>query len=198
MGGLLAGATGAYLDIFFAHELKRFFSRTKLVTVISLACVAFMLHIAYTAPTSKFFDRIPYLAREIWWALHRDIFSLATIFLILGAIHTPNLFGGWLRGFLSWKGFYPIAQLSYSVYMVHEMIFWWLFPRLAPHFARRLGAYGTMAVDSLIGGVVVFALAVTLYVLIERPCMRMRSHPAIVRFIDFLGKDTPKASTNAA
>ncbi len=192
-GGLLAGATGAYLNIFFAPQLKRFFTRTKLVTGIAVVCLCAIVHIAYTGMASVFFDHIPYLARELWWAFHRDIFSLATIFLILGAMHTPNLFGGWLRRFLSWKGFYPIAQISYSTYMVHEMIFWWLFPKLAPTFAPRLGTYGTMAVDSAIGVVLVFTLACTLYVLIERPCMRMRTHPAALKLIELarLRKNRP-------
>lgn len=185
-GGLLAGATGAYLNIFFAPQLKRFFSRTKLVTAISVVCLAVIAHIAYTGVGSVFFDRIPYLARELWWACHRDAFSLATIFLILGAIHTPNLFGGWLRRFLSWKASYPIAQISYSTYMVHEMIFLWLFPKLAPVFAPRFGPDPTIAIDSAIGLILVFTLACTLYVLIERPCMRMRSHPATLQLIELV------------
>ncbi|HEX6496470.1 MAG TPA: hypothetical protein VF018_13355 [Acidobacteriaceae bacterium] len=82
---------------------------------------------------------------------------------------------------------YPVAQISYSVYLVHEMIFMWLFPSLAPVFAPRFGAWGAMAAAGAIGLVTVFALSSSLYVLIERPCMRMRSHPAILRLIDFFG-----------
>lgn len=111
--------------------------------------------------------------------------TLSAMFLILAAMHTPKLFGGLFRRFLSWKGFYPIAQLSYSIYLVHEMLFQWLFPRIAPLFVARLGAYGTMAVDSTIGFAITLAIASSLYVLIERPCMRMRSHPAVLSLIDF-------------
>lgn len=184
-GGLLAGATGAYLNTFFAAQLKSFFAHTARVTVIALVCVAIMVHIAYTPMGSVFFDRIPYLARELWWTCVHDAFSLSAIFLILAAMHTPRLFGGLLARFLSWKGFYPIAQISYSVYLVHEMIFMWLFPRLAPAFAPRLGAWSAMAAAGAIGLAMVFGLASLLYVLIERPCMRMRSHPAVLRLIEF-------------
>lgn len=186
-GGLLAGATGAYLNTFFAAQLKSFFAHTARVTVIAIVCLAVMMHIAYTSMGSVFFDRIPYLARELWWTWVHDAFSLSATFLILGALYTPRLFGGLLARFLSWKGFYPIAQISYSVYLVHEMIFMWLFPRLAPVFAPRFGDWGAMAAAGAIGLVMVFALATSLYVLIERPCMRMRSHPIILRLIDFLG-----------
>jgi peptidoglycan/LPS O-acetylase OafA/YrhL len=108
------------------------------------------------------------------------------MFLILGAIHTPRLFGGLPSRFLSWKGFYPIAQLSYSIYLVHEMIFLRLFPRLAPLLAPRLGAWGAMTAAAALGLAVVFGLAAILYVLIERPSMRLRSHPAVTALIDFL------------
>lgn len=184
-GGLLAGATGAYLNVFFAPQLKSFFAHTVRVTFISIVCLAVMVHIAYTSMGSVFFERIPYLARELWWTCVHDAFSLSAIFLILGAMHTPRLFGGMLARFLSWKGFYPIAQVSYSVYLVHEMIFMWLFPRLAPVFAPRFGPSGAMAAAGAVGLVMVFGLASSLYVVIERPCMRMRSHPAIMRLIDF-------------
>jgi peptidoglycan/LPS O-acetylase OafA/YrhL len=185
-GGLLAGVGGAYLNTCFAPQLKRFFAHTARVTLISIACLALMVHIAYTAMGSSFFDRIPYLARELWWTCVHDAFSLSAIFLILAAMHTPRLFGGILARFLSWKGFYPIAQISYSVYLVHEMIFMWLFPRLAPHLAPRFGPLRAMAASGAIGLIIVFGLATSLYLLIERPCMRLRSHPATIRVIDLL------------
>jgi peptidoglycan/LPS O-acetylase OafA/YrhL len=183
-GGLLAGVGGAYLNTCFAPQLKRFFAHIARVTVISIACLALMVHIAYTGMGSSFFDRIPYLARELWWTCVHDAFSLSAIFLILASMHTPRLFAGVLARFLSWKGFYPIAQISYSVYLVHEMIFMWLFPRLAPHFARHLSPFRAMAASGIIGLVIVFGLATSLYILIERPCMRLRSHPATIRLID--------------
>jgi peptidoglycan/LPS O-acetylase OafA/YrhL len=184
-GGLLAGTAGAYLSCYRMPELKRFFARRGLITAICLGCFAVMAHIALTPNGSQFFDRIPYLAREIWWALHRDVFSLAAIFLILAAIHTPALFGDWFRQLLAWKGFYSVAQLSYSIYLVSEMVFRWLFPRIAPLFAPSLGGFVTMALDSAIGLLMTFLIAASLYVTIERPCMRMRSHPIVLNLIDF-------------
>lgn len=197
-GGLLAGATGAYLSTFHAGKIKRFFSRTRLVTGIAAVCLAVMACIAYTPSTSAMFLHMPHTARELWWAVFRDVFSLATIFLILAAIHTPRLFGGWLRRFLSWKGFYPIAQVSYSLYMIHEMIFTWLFPKLAPILKPRIGIPGTIAVDAATGIVIALVLAGTLYTLVERPCMRMRSHPLILRMIERLRGIKPEPAGQEA
>ncbi len=183
-GGLLAGVSGAYLTVYRAPQLKRFFARTGLVTLLSLVCIGVSAHIAFTGMESSFFDAIPYLARELWWAFHRDVLSASVMFLILAAIHTPRLFGGWLRRILSWKVFYPVAQLSYSFYLVHEMLFQWLFPRLAPVFVPRVGPYGALALDAVSGLVLASVLAAILYVTIERPCMRLRTHPAVLRLID--------------
>ncbi|MGA7297712.1 MAG: acyltransferase [Rhodanobacteraceae bacterium] len=185
-GGLLAGATGAFLSTFHAERIKRFFSHTWRVTGIALLCLAVMAHVACTPFTSAMFSHMPPLARELWLTLYRDVFSLATIFLILAAIHTPRLFGGGLRRFLSWKGFYPVAQVSYSLYMIHEMIFNWLFPSLMPILQPRIGIPATIAVNAVIGVLISFALACLLYTFIERPCMRMRSHPPVLRMTERL------------
>jgi peptidoglycan/LPS O-acetylase OafA/YrhL len=190
-GGLMAGVAGAYLSVFRGPQLTRFFAHSKIVTMLCVACIGVIAHIAFTGMESTFFDQIPYLARELWWAFHRDVLSIAVMFLILAAIHTPQLFGGWLRRFLSWKVFYPVAQLSYSFYLVHEMLFEWLFPRLAPLFVARIGAYGAMAVDAVIGLTIASALAAILYVTIERPSMRMRSHPFVLRLIEPLRRAKP-------
>ncbi len=68
-GGLLAGATGAYLSTFHAGKIKRFFSRTRLVTGIAAVCLAVMACIAYTPSTSAMFLHMPHTARELWWAV---------------------------------------------------------------------------------------------------------------------------------
>jgi peptidoglycan/LPS O-acetylase OafA/YrhL len=122
---------------------------------------------------------VPYLLSLI-------CFSLATMFLILAAMHCPALFGGALRRFLSWKGFYPIAQLSYSTYLVHEMFFVWLFPKTSPLLIPHFGNYGSMAVNAVLGVIPALMIAASLYVWVERPCMRLRSHPSVLKLTDSL------------
>jgi len=178
-GGLLTGVLGAYLTLYYAVPVQRFFTRKRLVTVLSLAALGVMTHIACTAGPSAMFRAMPPWASQLWWALHRDVFSVATMFVILAATYSPELLGGRLRAMLAWKGFYPVAQLSYTIYLVHEMVFLWLFPKLAPVLAGTLGGYGTMIADSLIGVVLIFAITVFLYVTVERPCMELRSLPLI-------------------
>lgn len=199
-GGLLAGVTAAYLTCYRLPQLKRFFDRVGWVTVLSLVCMAVIVHIVMTPMGAPLFDRIPQLARESWWALHHDALSIATAFLILAAIHTPSLFGGTLRGFLSWRGFYPLAQLSYSCYLVHEMVIIWLYPKLAPMLYSLLGPGWTMAVDAAAALLITFAITAVLYVTIERPSMRLRSHPVVTSVIEFFSRSRrsrPKLAAEA-
>ena len=185
-GGLLAGVTGAFLSCYHEPQVKRFFARTKLVTALCVGCFLVLGHVSVTGTGSTFFDGLPLIARELWGALYRDAYSLATMFLILAAMHCRALFGGALRRFLSWKGFYPIAQLSYSTYLVHELLFSWLFPKSSPLLIPHFGNYGSMAVNAVLGIIPALMLATSLYVWIERPCMRLRSHTSVLKLIDFI------------
>lgn len=185
-GGLLAGVIGAYLSCYHAPRLRAFFSRTRLTTALALASLAIFAHLAYTDIGSSLFDRMPVLARELWFAVYHDAFSWAILFLILTAIYAQSLLGQTLRRILSWSGFYPIAQLSYSIYLTHEMIFLWLFPKIAPWLGAHIGARRAMAIDCVIGLAMVFALSTTLHLLIEKPCMRLRSHPKVLKMIRIL------------
>ena len=189
-GGLLAGVTGAFLSCYHEPQVKCFFARTGLITTICVGCFLVVGHISVTDSGSTFFDHLPFLARELWGALFRDAFSLATMFLIPAAMHCPALFGGSLRCLLSWKGFYPIAQLSYSTYLVHEMFFMWLFPKSSPLLSPHFGNYGSIAVNAVIGGIPALMMAVSLYVWIERPCMRLRSHPSVLKLINSFKRQT--------
>jgi peptidoglycan/LPS O-acetylase OafA/YrhL len=193
-GGLLAGVTGAFLNCYYQPQLKRFFVRTRLVTALCLGCFLVVGHISVTGTGSTFFDGLPHLARELWGTFFRDAFSLATMFLILAAMHCPTLFGGSLRCLLSWKGFYPIAQLSYSIYLVHEMFFLWLFPKTSPLLIPHFGNPGSMVVNAVLGLVLALVIASALYVWIERPCMRIRSHPSVLNLINFFKR--PKWEAN--
>jgi peptidoglycan/LPS O-acetylase OafA/YrhL len=176
-GGLLTGVFGAYLVCYRKDALQRFFARKRTVTILALLGLG--AHIALTPLASGMFRQMPPWAGQLWMALHRDVLSLATMFLILAAIFAPGVLGGRLRGVLGWKGFYPVAQLSYSTYLVSEMVFVWMFPKTAPVLKGTFGAYGTMALDSLMALVLIVALTTFLYVTVERPGMEMRSLPAI-------------------
>ena len=180
-GALLAGVIGSYLTVYHPDRVKAFFSRSGLVSVLSLLCVAIIIPLSYVAMSSPLFNEIPYIARKLYYSHHRDIFALCVMFLLLAASHSSGLLGGPLRRVLGWRVLYPIAQLSYSLYLLHEMFMLWLFPKTAAWLGPQLGAHPTMAIASGIAIAMSFAGAAVLYVLVEQPSMRARSLPAIKR-----------------
>jgi peptidoglycan/LPS O-acetylase OafA/YrhL len=178
-GALLSGVIGAYLMVFHRERVARFFARTRLVNVLAVASVVIIFPTGYFAMSSPLFTQVPLAARILYYSHHRDIFAIAVMFLVLAAVHSAGFVGQALRGFLSWKVLFPIAQISYSLYLVHEMFMLWLFPKTAVLFGPTLGAYGTMAVAAVIALVMSFAGAAILYLLVEQPSMRARDLPAV-------------------
>jgi peptidoglycan/LPS O-acetylase OafA/YrhL len=144
--------------------------------------VAIIIPTGYFAMSSPLFNDIPEAARKLYYSHHRDVLAIAVMFLVLAAIHSAGFVGQQLRRLLSSKVLFPIAQISYSLYLVHEMFMLWLFPKTAVLFGPTLGAHATMAVAAIIALGMSFAGATLLYLLVEQPSMRARALPAVRRF----------------
>jgi peptidoglycan/LPS O-acetylase OafA/YrhL len=175
---------GAYLMTFHRERVGRFFSRAAAVDVLGALSIAIIVPASYVALSSPLFEAIPEAARKLYYSHHRDLFSVAVMFLILAAIHASGLLGRQIRRVLSWQGLFPVAQISYSLYLVHEMVMLWLFPKTAVLLGPSLGAYGTMAAASGISLVLSFGLATLLYLFVEQPSMRARGLPAVRRLTE--------------
>ena len=180
-GALLAGFIGAYLMVFHRERVARFFARTSLVNVLAIASAAIIIPTAYFAMSSPLFNEIPVAARKIYYSHHRDVFAVAR--------HVPGARGDPLRRVRGpgpaprarVAGAFPVAQISSSLYLVHEMFMLWLFPKTAALFGPALGAHTTMAVAGAIALVMSFAGATMLYLFVERPSMLARDLPAVRR-----------------
>ena len=173
--GLLSGVIGAYLMVYHRESVRAFYTRTALVNVLSVLAVALIIPTAYFALASPHFAAVPRWASELYYSHHRDVFSICLMFLILAAIHASGVVGQFLRAVWSGKALYPVAQLSYSLYLVHEAVMLWLFPKTAALWGPSFGAYPTIAVASLIAVVLSVIFATLLYLFVEQPCMRARS-----------------------
>ena len=149
------------------------------MNVLAVARVAIIIPTGYFAMSSPLFNEIPVAARKLYYSHHRDVFAICVMFLVLAAIHSAGFVGQQLRRALSWKVLFPIAQISYSLYLVHEMFMLWLFPKTAQLLGPSLGAHGTMAVAAVIALAMSFAGATLLYLLVEQPSMRARDLPAV-------------------
>ncbi|HET7216397.1 MAG TPA: acyltransferase [Vicinamibacterales bacterium] len=183
-GALLSGVIGAYLMIYHRDRVARFFARGPMVTFLAAAALIIIVPTAYFAMSSPLFNAIPVAGRKLYYSHHRDVFAVCVMFLILAAIHSAGSIGVALRRLLSWQVLYPIAQVSYSLYLVHEMFMLWLFPKTARLFGPALGAHGTMAFAAAIAIVMSFAGAALLYLFVEQPSMRARALPRVRALTD--------------
>lgn len=105
-----------------------------------------------------------------YMATFRTIFGASIAYVLLFALSTHPVGRVIGRG-LSWRGFWPIAQLSYSAYLLNPVVALGLRGYLGPSiFAGRWSVLSLYAVDSL----ATFAAALVVFVLVERPFMQLR------------------------
>jgi peptidoglycan/LPS O-acetylase OafA/YrhL len=182
--GLLSGVIGAYLMVYHRERVRGFFTRTALVNVLSAVAVLLIIPTAYFALASPLFASIPRRAAELYYSHHRDVFSICLMFLILAAIHSSGLVGRMLRSVWSARVLYPIAQLSYSLYLVHEAVMLWLFPKTAAAWGPSLGNWNALWLAAALSVVLSVVFAALLYLFVEQPCMRARSLPGFKRWTE--------------
>ena len=64
---------------------------------------------------------------------------MSAIVGILVACHGQGRFADGLARLLSARVLYPVAQLSYTAYLVHEVVMIWLYLMLAPALTDEIG-----------------------------------------------------------
>tara|TARA_B100000941_G_scaffold280344_1_gene246687 strand:- start:185 stop:643 length:459 start_codon:yes stop_codon:yes gene_type:complete len=114
-------------------------------------------------------------------SITRDLFSVASIYIVFSALFLKTSISEKINNFLSSKFFYPIAQLSYSAYLMHEMFMLKLYPSYSIKIYELLNENIIMAlvVISLITIILTFLSSIILYVFIERPFMEFRNSDII-------------------
>jgi peptidoglycan/LPS O-acetylase OafA/YrhL len=115
-GGLLVGVIAAYLTMFTnaISFLKQHIYFRSLLWLICLVLLVFYIFI----PTANMEASV--LKTAFLLAGFRNIFSLAIGYLLLHALCLDKK--NWLINFLSQRFWYPIAQLSYSAYLLHPLV----------------------------------------------------------------------------
>ena len=120
--------------------------------------------------------------------MHPIVFGYLSIALLFGALAWVCIQGGprnWIVRFMSWRGFYIIARLSFGMYLLHGIV---LRP-LCEWLMRALPGVDPNIVFGL--GLIVVPIAAMLpaligYVLIEQPFLSMRTR---MRWLDMPGHD---------
>jgi peptidoglycan/LPS O-acetylase OafA/YrhL len=179
--GLLLGVATAYVNVYKSIEIKNIFeTNANLITILSFISLLGIFVISFTPvgewmpmKTSIFYDLNIHVGR--WYEiLTRPLFSLFVAFIIIACIHGSNIVINPVKKFLSLKFFYPIAQVSYSAYLFHEMFIIWVGPRLVKYLTPNYSNTQIFFITILISIVVIFIVAVIMYYIIEQPFQKIR------------------------
>lgn len=166
-GGLLVGVIVAYLLVFTdtvkklnqSHGLRRFL---WVASLLILASYIFVPSAHVTATVTE---------TAVVVALIRNVFSMAIGYLILYSLCETGK--SWLVRLLSSRIWYPVAQLSYSAYLLHLMVIMlfaqYLYPSMNRDLPSLLGLMLLMMVSTLLASAMI-------YLWIEKPILELRNH----------------------
>lgn len=165
---LLSGAFIAYAHAFTdaAERLRHWPRLTRAGAVVALAI--FVATSFVQQPIFRY--GWPAFVSFLYFTLAQVLFAVVTAYLIFVAINAlPG--GRSLARLLSWRGFYPVSQLSYSAYLIHMIIIFvgldlQVFP-LARTEGAVLGYLVLLPIASLVA-------ALPMYMLVEVPLMNLR------------------------
>ena len=126
---------------------------------------------------------------KMYWAsivaYDRNLYSVAILVVIFYSIYNKGPLGVRIKNFLSSKIFYPIAQLSYSTYLVHWMLMFWFFPSSVIFLSQYIESNTIIFyLNGSIGILISFLGSLILYLLVERPCMEFRNSVFFKSFFD--------------
>ncbi|HET8706504.1 MAG TPA: acyltransferase [Pseudomonadales bacterium] len=196
---LVLGLLGAYLNIYHGERLKHFLQRSHfgyLIFIAALLYMGFNLSIHY-------FDIRHHYSHEALTFINvfsYNLFAAAVLIVLLAVIH-PNALSAPVQKILSLRIWFPVAQLSFVMYLFH-MIFVALACQLLANYANVHQAewqgellpikwvLGFSAVALV--GTLVFSLFFSL--IIERPFMNLRH----LAWFKSIGKSTAKQPAHQA
>ncbi len=179
--GLLLGVATAYVNVYKNYEIKKVFeNKSGLVTIFSFISVIGFIIFSFT-PVGEWmpmkdsiFNHLNIHVGRWYEILTRPLFSLFIAFIILACIHGNNFIINPINKFLSSKFFYPIAQVSYSAYLFHEMFIIWVSPRLVKYLTPDYSNTQIFFITVFVSLIVIFIGAVIMYYLIEQPFQKIR------------------------
>jgi len=176
-GSLVIGCLAAYYFHFHLVKLKKIANRKSgvMLTVVGLFLIVFLM--AFPAYATQF-DQYPML-NIIYYISNRTLFSLGIGLLIIALLLQNSWLANAIRWCLSRPFWYPIASLSYSLYLIHLVVMVLVIPAMVNLTVNRPDQYPWSMGEVLLYGFVVssaisFVVAALMYVLIEKPVMNLR------------------------
>jgi peptidoglycan/LPS O-acetylase OafA/YrhL len=179
--GLLLGVATAYLTVYKSDETKAFFEKKSGGIFFSSILVVILLIIISFTPIGEWMPMKKSIFNDLnihvgrWYEiLVRPVFSALIAFIIISCIYGNNVIINGIRNILSAKFFYPIAQVSYSAYLFHEMFIVWAAPKLYAYLTPNYSNSNIFFITTFVSLIVILLASVIMYYVIEQPFQKIR------------------------
>lgn len=181
-GGLLAGVIIAYLHNYHREKVQGFFeSSSKAVSVLACIGLVFIVLISsislgqWSNVENSTFSYFPSYIGNFYEAIHREVFYYSVAFIITACLYSSTKVINGIKSFLSLKFFFPIAQVSYSAYLFHEM-FMYLYFRGAKGWLEQLSMakWSVLVFNGIVSLIAVLFVAALMFIFIEQPFQRLK------------------------
>lgn len=189
-GGLLSGVIAAYISVNYNIRISLFFQKKTLLSnfLIILSLFFFVSISTITlgqwtnVENSIFYSFHPDISKY-YEIIHREIFCYSVAYIIMACIYSKSIVIKPLNNFLSLKLFYPIAQVSYSAYLFHEMFMLWFFPIFVEKYQGILSSTTIIFLNSIISLFAIILFASLMYLFIEQPFQKIKESNKISKLI---------------
>jgi peptidoglycan/LPS O-acetylase OafA/YrhL len=172
-GSLICGVFVAYVHHFHSIKLVDFFRNNKSAQTYLFALVILILTIVPNIPNLTTDIHYSYLFSILYWALLIKLFSLAIATLILLCLYPSNNFISVLiTKILSFRIWYPIANISYSAYLIQPIIITTFYAIFLKNNVFLTPLQWTFFIFLIISSI--FLVSSIFFVLIEKPILNLR------------------------
>lgn len=169
-GGLVVGCLAAYVMHFYPEKVKHLMNSHIgiLSTWLSLLIILFFMAFPIFLPA---YDRFTWLHIGYDIANH-TLFAVGVGLLILAMILQQHIVARACSWFFSLNFWYPIATLSYSIYLIHLVVMVLVIPAMMQKTNFSMGE--VLFYGGLLSSLLSFLIATFMYVFIEKPVMNLR------------------------
>ncbi len=181
-GAFICGIFIAYISTYHQEKVSTFLKKRTQVWVINLAFLLLFFALIFL-PVANQTIIWPQWFKDVYIVANRNLYCMCLAWIIFLSINKDTAMS-WLNRFFSLKAFYPLAQLSYSMYIFHIVFISFLMFRV-----RDLTDYGYLQVEQLtpafmlgfcaLALVMNFVFCIFTYTLIEKPFMNLRTKRAV-------------------
>ena len=176
-GGLVVGCLAAYTMHFYKEKLT-LVANSKLgviLTVVALGLIVFFLVFPAFSPAYDAYQTL-----HIWYYIfNHTLFAVGVGILIIAMLLQQSWLANAFRWFFSLSFWYPIASLSYSLYLIHLVVMILVIPAMVNLTIAMPEQYSWAMGEVLVYGFIIssllsFAIAILMYLFIEKPVMNLR------------------------